>query len=300
MVTATEARFDAEKAIDRLDPAEAVSVLIEAQCSAASVVSQACPEILGAAAAVAKSISGGGRVLYCGAGSSGLMALADALELPGTFGIAQDRAMAVIAGGVASLSDLAGGYEDDRDAGGNDLRSAGLAQGDCVIVVAASGRTPYALGAAESAKAAGATVIALANNAGTPLLATADIPILLATASEPLAGSTRLGAGTAQKIALNTISTMAGVLLGQVHDGLMVGLRADNMKLRDRAVRVVGEISGVDRAGAEEALAKSGGEVKTAVLLARGAASADEAKRSLDRAGQNLRKALELSGLTPQ
>ncbi|KJS08818.1 MAG: acetylmuramic acid-6-phosphate etherase [Hoeflea sp. BRH_c9] len=293
MIAETEALDRTNTTIDWMDPADAVSALIEAQRQAASAVTSASTSILRAAHAVAQSISVGGRLLYCGAGSSGLMSLADALELPGTFGISRDRALAIIAGGVASLSDLAGAYEDDREAAGSDLRSAGLAQGDCVIAVAASGRTPYAIGAAEAGKAAGATVIALANNAGTPLLELADIPILLETPPEPIAGSTRLGAGTAQKIALNTISTMAGVLLGHVHDGMMVNLRADNTKLKERAARIVGSIAGVDDDAARNALEASDGAVKAAVLVARGATDRDDAERRLAQAGQNLRIALD-------
>ena len=176
--------------------------------------------------------------------------------------------------------------------GAGDARAAGLGAGDCLIAVAASGRTPYALGAAEAAGAAGAAVIAVANNAGAPLLALADIPILLETPPEPLAGSTRLGAGTAQKIALNAISTMAGVLLGHVHDGMMVNLRADNAKLRDRAARIVGSIANVGEAQASAALEACGGLVKPAVLVASGAAGRDDAERRLGLAGQNLRAAL--------
>lgn len=293
MIAETETLDRMITTIDRMDPADAVSALIEAQRRAALAVISASPDILRAAQAVAQSISVGGRLLYCGAGSSGLMSLADALELPGTFGISRDRALAIVAGGVASLSDLAGAYEDDPEAAGSDLRSAGLAQGDCVIAVAASGRTPYAIGAAEAARAAGATVIALANNAGTPLLELADIPILLETPPEPIAGSTRLGAGTAQKIALNTISTMAGVLLGHVHDGMMVNLRADNTKLKERAARIVGSIAGVDGDAARKALEASDGAVKAAVLVACGATDRDDAERRLVQAGHNLRIALD-------
>ena len=293
MLAATEKRNPAGPTIDRLDPAEAVAELVDAQRQAAGAVANAAPSLLRAAQAIAGAISAGRRVIYCGAGSSGLMALADTLELPGTFGIAPDRAFALIAGGLASLSDLAGGYEDDARAGGDDLRASGLSAGDCVIVVAASGRTLYALGAAEAARTADAIVIAIANNAGTPLLGLADIPILLATPPEPLAGSTRLGAGTAQKIALNTISTMAGVLLGHVHDGMMVNVRADNAKLRERAARIVGTIAQVGEDAARAALGETGGAVKLAILVARGASGREDAERRLVEAKQNLRVAID-------
>lgn len=292
MVATTEKLDGTRATIDRLAPDDAVAALVEAQQRAAAAVSAAVTPIRLAAEQVATTIGAGGRVAYCGAGSSGLMALADALELPGTFGIARDRAVTLLAGGLASLSDLAGGYEDDFEAGAGDARAAGIEAGDCLIAVAASGRTPYALGAAEAAGAAGAAVVAITNNAGAPLLAMADIPILLETPPEPLAGSTRLGAGTAQKIALNAISTMAGVLLGHVHDGMMVNLRADNAKLRERAARIVGAIADVDEAEARTALEACGGLVKPAVLVASGAAGRDDAERRLGLAGQNLRAAL--------
>jgi N-acetylmuramic acid 6-phosphate etherase len=293
MLATTERLGHAGSAIDRLDPAEATAELVEAQRRAAAAVLDAVPSLLRAAQLVATALSAGGRVVYCGAGSSGLMALADALELPGTFGVAPDRAFALVAGGLASLSDLAGGHEDDAGAAADDLRAGGVTAGDCVIVVAASGRTPYAIGAAEAARAVGASIIAIANNPGAPLLGLADVPVLLATPPEAVAGSTRLGAGTAQKIALNTISTMAGVLLGHVHDGMMVNLRADNEKLRDRAARIVGAIASVGEDAARTALAETNGAVKPAILVARGAAGREDAERRLAASGQNLRAAID-------
>ena len=293
MSTATEARDGTEAAIDRLEEGEAVAALIAAQQRAAACVADAAPDILRAARAVAAALSSGGKLIYCGAGSSGLMALADALELPGTYGVGADRAFAIIAGGTASLVDLAGGDEDDRESGAADVAAAGIGEGDVVIAIAASGRTPYALGAAEAGRRAGATVIALSNNADAPLLDGADIAIVLATPPEPVAGSTRLGAGTAQKIALNTISTMAGVLLGHVHDGMMVNLRADNDKLRARAARIVASIAQVSEDKAQKALEATGGVVKPAILLACGAGGGEEAERRLLEAGHDLRVALE-------
>jgi N-acetylmuramic acid 6-phosphate etherase len=191
MPDSTESQYTGKTTIDRMEPDDAVSALLDAQCRAAAVVKSASVEITCAARDVARALANGNRVIYCGAGSSGLMAMADALEVPGTFGVARESVMAIVAGGRASLTDLAGGYEDDADAGALDVRVAGVSPGDCVILVAASGRTPYTLGAAQAAKAAGATVIALANNPDTPLLEGADIPIFLATPPEPVAGSTQ-------------------------------------------------------------------------------------------------------------
>jgi N-acetylmuramic acid 6-phosphate etherase len=281
-------------AIDSVEPSKAVEMLVRAQINAAASVMDAAPQILQAGEAVAQAVLMGRRVHYCGAGSSGLMAMADALELPGTFGIARDSIRILLAGGTRSIEDLAGTYEDDNEAGSADLERAGLAAGDCVIAVAASGRTPYALGAADAARRTGATLVAIANTPDTPLLDAADIAILLQTPPEPVAGSTRLGAGTAQKIALNSISTLAGVLLGHVHDGMMVNLHADNAKLRERALRIVCAIAGVDEDRARNALEISNGAVKPAILLARGLPDLEAANALLARAGQNIRHALHI------
>ena len=291
MSTATEARDGTEAAIDRLEEGEAVAALIAAQQRAAACVAGAAADILRAARAVAAALSSGGKLIYCGAGSSGLMALADALELPGTYGVGADRAFAIIAGGTASLVDLAGGYEDDRESGAADVAAAGIGEGDVVIAIAASGRTPYALGAAEAGRRAGATVIALSNNADAPLLDGADIAIVLATPPEPVAGSTRLGAATAQKIALNLLSTLAAIRLGHVLDGMMVNLVADNDKLRARARGIVAALAGVPASAAEAALATHRGAVKPAVLGALGA-TAGEAERLLAATEGNLRAAI--------
>ena len=174
------------------------------------------------------------------------MALADAMEIAATFGIPASQTPVLFAGGVATLLDHSGATEDEADQAVADLRAAGLAAGDVVICVAASGTTPYTVAVAEAARAAGATVVGIANVAASRLLALADIPVLLDTGPEVVAGSTRLGAATAQKIALNLISTLAGIRLGHVHDGYMVNVVAANAKLRDRAARIVAALAATD------------------------------------------------------
>ena len=207
--------------------------LADAQVEAAGAVRDAIGEIAEAAAIVAERLGQGGRLAYAAAGSSGLMALADALELPGTYGISPrphrhpDRRRRRC---PERSGRRAGGRR--RASRGRDVADAGIGAGDCLIAVSASGSTPYALGALEEAARRGAKTIAIANNAGSPLLELAEAPILLATPPELIAGSTRMGAGTAQKIALNMLSTLAAIHLGHVHDGYMVNLYADNLKLR--------------------------------------------------------------------
>lgn len=288
----TEAQHKDAAGLDMQPAATVLGLLAEAQIEAAASVRQAVGQIASAASAMADCLAGGGRVAYAAAGSSGLMALADALELPGTYGIPRDRIVILLAGGNAALENLAGGPEDDSGQGAKDVAAAGLARGDCLIAVSASGSTPYAVGALQEAARRGVRSIAIANNDGAPLLAMAELPILLATPPELIAGSTRMGAGTAQKIALNMLSTLAAIHLGHVHDGYMVNLHADNLKLRKRAAGIVSAIAGCSRDEAERLLDQTGGTVKPAILLAMGAADPGSARKLLDEAGQKLRPAL--------
>lgn len=300
MEATTEGLWEESEAIDLLPPLAAAEALVQAQCLAAQAVSGSARSLLRAAETVAETLAGGGRLFYCGAGSSGLMAMADALELPGTYGIEPGRIVIILAGGQASLTHLTGGAEDDFDAGVADLKRAGAQKGDCVLVLSASGRTPYAMGIGGAAGSLGAKLVSIANNAGAPLLSIATVPVLLPTPPEPVAGSTRLGAGSAQKIALNTISTLAGILLGHVHDGMMVNLHADNAKLNDRAVRMVRRIATVDRATAASALAAADGNVKLAALLASGASDREQASQLLHDTQGRLRPALMALRASPQ
>ncbi|UDF28924.1 UNVERIFIED_ORG: N-acetylmuramic acid 6-phosphate etherase [Roseateles sp. XES5] len=292
----TEGRHDQARGLDERQPVDALKVLADGQKAAAAVVDAALGDIAAAARLAADALLSGGRLVYAGAGSSGLMAMADALELPGTYGIAHDRIVILLAGGAASLVDLAGGYEDDRDLAASDAAAADVGSKDCVICVSASGSTPYALAIAAYAKEKGARVVAMANNPGAALFSDADVTILLQTPPEVISGSTRMGAGTAQKIAFNMFSTLVGIHLGHVHDGHMVNLKADNIKLKGRACRIVSDISGVGLDEAERLLARSEGSVKAAVLLAAGAVDAGAAKAALDRSEQSLRRALKALG----
>ncbi|MGC4024728.1 MAG: N-acetylmuramic acid 6-phosphate etherase [Mesorhizobium sp.] len=288
----TETLHNEAQGIDLRAPEAVLRVLAQGQAEAANAVVAAIPSIAKAAETAARSLAGGGRIAYAAAGSSGLMALADGLELPGTFGIPRERIVILIAGGAANFHELANGAEDDAEMGATDV--AGIGAGDCLIALSASGTTPYALGALNAAKANGAATIGIANNANTPLLTQADISILLETPAEVIAGSTRMGAGTAQKIALNMMSTLMAIHLGHVHDGYMVNLRPDNVKLKDRAARIVAAIAGCTPDVAAELLARSGGSVKAAILIASGAQDAADAERLLQSAGQRLRPALAM------
>ncbi|MBA3446508.1 MAG: N-acetylmuramic acid 6-phosphate etherase [Pseudaminobacter sp.] len=290
--TRTEALHKDAAGLDIQPATTVLRLLADAQIEAARAVSGAIGEIAQAASMVAECLSSGGRVAYAAAGSSGLMALADGLELPGTYGLARDRIVILLAGGTGALSNLAGGPEDDAGQGASDVADAGLSRGDCLIAVSASGSTPYAVGALEEAKAKGLRTIAIANNPGSPVLEMADVAILLSTPPEVIAGSTRMGAGTAQKIALNMLSTLAAIHLGHVHDGHMVNLHADNLKLRKRAAGIVAAIAGCGRDEAARLLDRADGAVKPAILLAAGAADIASAKQLLAGTGHKLRPAL--------
>ena len=289
----TEMSHARAKGFDMLPAQDALTILAQAQAAAANTVQQAIPEIAQAAELAAATLVGGGRLIYVAAGSSGLMALADALELPGTYGIARDRILIFLAGGVAGLIAMEGAPEDDVEVIRGELAAARLGPRDCVIALTASGATPYPIAALEVARAASARTIALSNNPGVPIFELADIAIYLPTPAEVIAGSTRMGAATAQKIALNMMSTMMAVHLGHIHDGFMVGLIADNMKLRGRAKRIVMAIADVDDEAAAAALEVANGSVKTAVLLASGASTVSEAEALLGQHNGTLRPALK-------
>lgn len=280
--SATEARHPSSAGLHARPPAEALALLLDGQAAAVQAVRGAIPALARVAEAAAASLGSGGKLGYGGAGSSGLMALADCLELPGTFGIAPERTPMLFAGGAEALLRMTGAVEDDPALALADLDRAGLGAGDTLLCLSASGRTPYALTLAEAARRRGVTVAGLANAPGSALLDLADIPVLIATGAELISGSTRMGAATAQKVALNMLSSLIGIRLGHVHDGYMVNVLADNIKLVDRAARIVEALARVGRADAEAALRATKGAVKPAILVARGMspAAADAALRS--------------------
>ncbi|MEX0343536.1 MAG: N-acetylmuramic acid 6-phosphate etherase [Rhizobiaceae bacterium] len=288
----TEALNDCAIGLDSRKPAQILGALLDGQTAAAAAVSGAIDAIARAADVAAKAVAGGNTLAYVGAGSSGLMAMADALELPGTFGIPAEQIKVVLAGGNSSLSDLIGAHDDDEKGAESDIAKANFSSGDCAICVSASGTTPYTVKAAQILQQRGITTIVLANNRGSLLLNGADIPVLLATPPELISGSTRMGAGTAQKIALNMFSTLMAVHLGHVHDGMMINLTADNEKLRRRACGMVAAIAGCSAEQAADYLDRAGGSVKVAVLLAGGIADSSAAEAMLATSGGNLRGAL--------
>jgi N-acetylmuramic acid 6-phosphate etherase len=281
--------------LDDLDhrPTDAlVRTLVEGQRAAQSAVEAAVPAIAAAAEAIAARIVQGGRLFYVGAGTSGRLAILDASECPPTFNTAPELVVALIAGGPAAVQEAIEGAEDDAEAGAADLRAKHPGPNDAVVGITASGRTPYVIGALRHAREVGSCTVAIVNNARSPLAEVAEIAIELLTGAEVVAGSTRLCAGTAQKIALSTLSTAVMVRLGKTYGPYMVDVRATNAKLRRRALRMVRQITGADETGAATALEATQGRVKPAVVMLLGDCDAGEAERRLAAAGGRVREAL--------
>ncbi len=286
----TEDKSTAYKNIDIWADADILSALVDGQERAIAAVRNAIPQISKAAEALAVNLKNGGCLYYAGAGTSIRIGVQDGSELPATFGMAHDKISYLIAGGNAAIFETLADAEDDADEGTK--AATILKPGDTLIAVAASGTTPYTIAAAKRAKQNGATVIAVVNNSNSLLTAVADFEILLETGAEVIAGSTRMGAGTAQKAALNLVSTLANIKQGAVYDGMMVNVQAGNLKLQKRARGIVSSIAGVNDATASAALGTSKGDVKLAVLVCSGVETIEIARRKLDEADGNLRVAL--------
>jgi N-acetylmuramic acid 6-phosphate etherase len=279
------ADLDAWPAFDLVD------AMFEGQLAAAAAVRPALPALARAIDAAASALGTTGRLVYIGAGTSGRIGVQDGAELPPTYDWPRARLEFLMAGGMAALTRSIEGAEDDADAGTAAVGAAGIGPSDVAIAVAASGTTAFTIAACAAARRAGAVTIALANNPGAPLLQAAEHPVLLDTGAEVVAGSTRMKAGTAQKIALNLLSTGIMVRLGRIYRGLMVHMQASNAKLVRRAAAMVQAITGCDAATASAAVAAAGGEVKRAVLVVHGL-TPDAATAALAAAGDNLRAAL--------
>ena len=238
----------------------------------------------------------GGRLVYLGAGTSGRLGVLDAAECPPTFGVPEGRVVALLAGGDGAMFRAAEGAEDDREQGAADLQGIGFSSADVLVGIAASGRTPYVLGAVEYARSLGAVTVGLSCAPGSALSRAAAIAITPDTGPEAIAGSTRMKAGTAQKLVLNMLSTGAMVLLGKTYGNRMVDVRATNDKLRQRACRIVAEAAAVDPATAAEALQRAGGHAKTAICMLNTGLDAAGAAALLQRHGGRLAEAIAVGG----
>jgi N-acetylmuramic acid 6-phosphate etherase len=292
--------LDTEKAnpatgeIDRMSPLEIAQVINAEDEKVALAVRQVLPQIGGAMEGIAARLRGGGRLIYAGAGTSGRLGALDASECPPTFNLVPEVVMACLAGGPTAFGRAHEDLEDSEEAGRADLEAVGVTGRDAVVGITASGRTPYARGAIACAREKGALTIGIVCNANSPFEQEVDILIAPLVGPEVIAGSTRLKAGTAQKMVLNMLSTGAMVLLGKTFGNLMVDVQATNYKLRQRALSIVRSATGLDAEAAESLLTSAGDDVKTAILMERARISPEQARARLAAHGNVLRAALEV------
>lgn len=287
--TSTESSLADLTGFDTWDDQRILAALLAGQRRALDAVERALPAIAQAAALVTDRIGKSGHLFYAGAGTSIRVGVQDGTELPATFGLSEDKLEYLIAGGKAAMFETMADAEDDVAAGRTAAQACTAA--DVLIAIAASGRTPYTIAAAEQAQELGCAVITIVNNAGSPLSMLGDVRVTIETGAEVISGSTRLSAGTAQKATLNLISSLAFTRLGAVHDGLMVNVEAGNSKLVARSRGIVMKIAGVDDVAAGDALEETSNDIKSAILICKGARLA-EAQRLLSEENGNLRRAL--------
>ena len=288
----TEEPHPDHPALDRYDTRTLVDTFIADQALAASAVRAAGVALAQAVDAAVPRLRAGGRIVTVGAGTSGRLGVLDSVELHPTFSWPRDRAPALLAGGEGAMFVAVEGAEDNRAQGAADLSALQPTPHDVVLLLAASGGTPYALGAADAARAAGALTVAIVNNAGAPLAAACEITVLLDTGPEVISGSTRLKAGTAQKIALNTFSSSVMVRLHKVYGNLMVDVRASNAKLVQRALRLTVLATGAHEDAARAALAACGARVKVAIVMLKAGVDAAGAEQRLEAADGSVDGAL--------
>ncbi|ECC9577158.1 N-acetylmuramic acid 6-phosphate etherase [Salmonella enterica subsp. houtenae] len=279
--------------LDALSTPELVKRFNEQDTLVAKAVKATLPDVARAVDAAAAALKSGGRIIYMGAGTSGRLGVLDASECPPTFGVPHDLVVGLIAGGPGALLKAVEGAEDSQQAGEDDLVALNLQEQDLVVGLAASGRTPYVIGGLRYARQSGCTTVAVSCNPDSPITREADIAISPVVGPEALTGSTRLKSGTAQKMVLNMISTGAMVKFGKVYQNLMVDMKATNVKLVDRACRMVVEATGIGREEAETLLKQTDFEVKPAILMALTGLDAAAAREKLAAHQGFLRAALE-------
>lgn len=288
----TEERNSRTMDLDLLETVELVERMQAEDLEAANGVRAVAPQIAKAVDVIAERLRSGGRLIYFGAGTSGRLGVLDATECSPTFGVDADFVQAYIAGGKEAMFRSFEDAEDSKELGATDAASAHITEKDVVVGITASGRTPYVLGALTAAKEKGAATIAVVNNPNSPLSAVSDVVIAAIVGPEALTGSTRMKAGTAQKMVLNLLSTCTMVKLGKVYENLMVDLRPTNEKLRERAVSIISIIGEVPRQLAEGALVASHDRCKTAILMIKRKLGRVQAEELITRCGGSLRKAL--------
>lgn len=288
----TEQRNPRTKGIDLRTTGEILALINREDAQIAAAVKREIVPISHAVDKMVQSLSAGGRIFYVGAGTSGRLATLDAAEIPPTFGVPANNIQAIIAGGKRALTDAVEGAEDSAAQGARDIAGKRVSPRDVVIGMAASGRTPYVLGALKKARQAGATTVGITSNRNSAIAHEADILIAPNTGPEVITGSTRMKAGTAQKLVLNMLSTATMVRLGRVYDNWMAGVALTNHKLRQRGLRILELASGTGVSNAARAMRQSGHEIGVALIMLKTGINANDARNKLRNANGNIRAAL--------
>jgi N-acetylmuramic acid 6-phosphate etherase len=292
----TESPHPSHEDLDGYASVELVHAFVDDQGAAVAAVRAAAPALAAAIDAALPRLRAGGRLVHVGAGTSGRLGVLDGVELLPTFSWPSYRSVGLLAGGPRAMFVSVEGAEDDGSQGAADVRAAEVASNDVVVLIAASGSTPYTLGAAQAAAAAGALTVGFANNPGAPLLQAVRHPVLLDTGPEVISGSTRLKAGTSQKIALNTFSSALMVRLHKVYGNLMVDVQASNAKLRQRALMLTMRATGTSAEQAGAALAACAGQVKPAIVMLKAGCDPARARALLAAHHGSIRLALTAAG----
>lgn len=291
----TEQRNSRSRGLDRKNTLEILCVLNGEDARVARAVRRELPEIAKAVDAIVEAFRDGGRLIYVGAGTSGRQAVLDAAECPPTFGTPHKMVQAIIAGGQRALRFASEDAEDSAENGARDLRRAAVSSRDAVVGISASGSTPFVLGALRYARKRGAATICVTSNPGSAITRAADIAIAVDSGPEAISGSTRLKAGTAQKMVLNMLSTASMARIGRVYDNWMIHLALTNGKLRRRGAQILQEISGASASAAAHALRQAGHDLPAAIVMLKTGANARGAQRILKQASGNVRSAIELA-----
>ncbi|MDQ3744542.1 MAG: N-acetylmuramic acid 6-phosphate etherase [Acidobacteriota bacterium] len=292
-VPVTEQENPRTRELSSLPTAEVLRLMNEEDAGVAPAVGRVLADVARAVDAIVERLRAGGRLFYVGTGTSGRLGVLDASECPPTFGVPPELVQGIIAGGYEALYRATEASEDDRAAGARDAEARGVGARDALVGLAASGRTPYTIGAVEYARRQGAFTVALTCAPGSPVTRAAEVAIVPLVGPEVLAGSTRLKAGTAQKLVLNMISTATMIRLGYVTGNRMTNLQPRNVKLRARSLRILGAEAGLDERGASEALERAGGDLRVALVMSKTGRARVEAERALEAAGWVVARAVE-------
>jgi N-acetylmuramic acid 6-phosphate etherase len=292
-IPVTEQENPRTRGLSGLPTAEVLRLMNEEDAGVAAAVGRVLADVARTVDAIAERLRGGGRLFYVGTGTSGRLGVLDASECPPTFGVPPELVQGIIAGGYEALYRATEASEDDARAGARDAEARGVGPRDALVGLAASGRTPYTIGAVEYARGRGAFTAAVTCAPGSPITRAAEVAIVPVVGPEVLAGSTRLKAGTAQKLVLNMISTATMIRLGYVTGNRMTNLQPRNLKLRARSVRILGAEAGLDERAARAALERAGGDLRVALVMSKTGCTREEAARALDSAQWVVARAVE-------